>query len=330
MLKLQAKYSLGAFKLHLSKSYDAKQLRMGITGANGSGKSTLLKVLSGLRGKGTIENRHGTIKNIAMVFQRSALFEHLTVERNLQFAAKHRRSNIDLESLAQRFAISDLLAKKPASLSGGQRQRVALARAFAQNPEVLLLDEAFSAMDWQTKLTMLQQVKQLLDERSVHCLMVSHDPDELRFLCDRAIQLESGKLLFSGACEEVCNAYFSSDSARDFILEATLDQQDGSGIVAASIAGQSVFARQALVQNQQVFLKLSSNQISISLAGLEGTSMVNQLAVTLDELLELNSDMLRLRLNIAEQQLWCDISKWSAERLKLTRGQSLFANFKLV
>jgi len=331
MIKLQAQYAVDQFNLDMSLRLDSPMLHLGIIGANGSGKSTLLKTLCGLRGHANIQVNEKPLTRLAMVFQRGALFEHLTVEQNLRFAAKHSCSAVDLDILADRFAINSLLHTKPSQLSGGQRQRVALARAFAQSPEALFLDEAFSAMDWQTKLIMMQQTKQLIEEHQLHCLMVSHDPDELQFLCDQAIHLDNGTLQASGSCKAICSQYFERESARQFILEAQLqDRASNSQIVTASIEGQPVFARQALVQEQRVFLRLSSNQISISLAGLDGTSMVNQLRVSLDKLIELNTEMLRLELGIGEQKIWCDISRWSAERLKLHTGQSLYANFKLV
>lgn len=174
-----------------------------ILGPSGCGKSTLLRIVAGLEypTHGTIhldgKRVNGPARDRGMVFQAYTSFPWLTVRQNVEFAlrpqvrAKSQRRRmaqyyVDLVGLAQ---FEDFL---PRHLSGGMRQRVAIARALAAQPEVLLFDEPFGALDAQTRAQMQEELQKFLrgaDERTV--LFVTHDVEEAIFLADRIILLSN-------------------------------------------------------------------------------------------------------------------------------------------
>jgi NitT/TauT family transport system ATP-binding protein len=171
-----------------------------VVGASGSGKSTLLSIIAGLdtptRGEITLDGKPvtGPGPDRGLVFQSAALYPWRTVERNVAFglellkldrAERTRRVNWYLEETG----LSGLRNSLPGQLSGGQRQRAAIARALVCEPEVLLLDEPFGALDVQTKEDMQLLIRQIWQDTGTTVLMVTHDVEEAVFLGQRVIVL---------------------------------------------------------------------------------------------------------------------------------------------
>jgi len=127
------------------------------------------------------------------------------VERNLRFALErlgHRSApDVDqrLGALLQQFAIADLRHAYPRHLSGGQRQRVALARALAAQPQLLLLDEPFAALDAQLRKRLRAELADCLQQVAIPTLIVSHDPQDLQVLADTVVSLHQGQVVPSGS-----------------------------------------------------------------------------------------------------------------------------------
>ncbi len=190
------------------------EVRNGFTalvGPSGSGKSLTLAAIAG-----TIRPTGGVIRygervfsdvqrgvhlrsqerNIGMVFQHAALLEHLTPLDNVALAVRGRsraaRRKSALELLG-RVGASRLVDSRSRTLSGGERQRVALARAMAGNPQILLLDEPFSSLDAPTREHMRALVRELVDERRITALLVTHDSGDVAALGDRVVQYEPGR-----------------------------------------------------------------------------------------------------------------------------------------
>ncbi len=159
-----------------------------IVGPSGCGKTTLLNVLSGFDAptRGTVET-HGVIRT---VYQQDGLFPWLTVSDNIRMglggAADAERQLTDLLGLIR---LENFAAHYPHQLSGGMRQRVELARALAGNSDILLMDEPFSALDYQTRLRMRRELARLLAERPRTVVFVTHDIEEAAFLGDRILVL---------------------------------------------------------------------------------------------------------------------------------------------
>ena len=188
-----------------------------LLGPSGCGKTTLLKAVSGLQsaergricfGEEDVTARPPHKRGVGMVFQNYALFPHMTVAENVEFGlAMHdvrsvERSRRAAEVLAL-LQIGELAAKYPAQLSGGQQQRVALARTLVVKPKVLLLDEPLSALDRQLRDAMRAELRRLLKEVGITCVIVTHDQDEALTLADRVAVMRAGRIEQLGTPREV-------------------------------------------------------------------------------------------------------------------------------
>jgi sulfate transport system ATP-binding protein len=174
-----------------------------LLGPSGSGKSTLLRVIAGLEtpdsGEIVISGEDATAlapqkRGVGFVFQHYAAFKHMTVFENVAFGLKIRKHPKDVirknvHELLELVQIEGFAGRYPTQLSGGQRQRMALARALAVEPQVLLLDEPFGALDAQTRLRMQEWLIGLLAERATATLLVTHDVEEALLLGHRLLRL---------------------------------------------------------------------------------------------------------------------------------------------
>ncbi|MDO8212361.1 ABC transporter ATP-binding protein [Conexibacter sp. CPCC 206217] len=169
-----------------------------LVGPSGCGKSTLLRALAGLQPlvAGTIERADPT-RRPTLVLQKPALLPWLDVRENVRlghrFAANRDAARrIDADELLRGFGIAPLAARYPDELSGGQQQLVAFARAIATDPDVLLLDEPFAALDPATRRSMQDWLRDLASERGQTTVLVTHDPDEALHLGHRVGLLRRG------------------------------------------------------------------------------------------------------------------------------------------
>ena len=178
--------------------------KVSILGPSGSGKSTLLRLIAGLEKpqsgsisiKGNIVSTKDLViapekRNLGLVVQEKALFPHLTVIENITFGIKKKRDKdkivLDLLTL---FKIDHLSKKYPHEISGGEQQRTALARSMAPSPELLMLDEPFSALDQNLKEDLYSELNQIFNERKQTILLVSHDIKEAEALSERQINIK--------------------------------------------------------------------------------------------------------------------------------------------
>ncbi len=239
-----------SFDGHVAVDRCSLALRRGeivaLLGASGCGKSTLLNMIAGFETPdyGSISLRGKAItaipphkRNVAMVFQHYAMFPHLTVADNIAYGLTARR--LDKAEIRARVAemvallhLGGLEKRFPAQLSGGQRQRVAVARALAVRPDMLLLDEAFSALDRHLREDMQLELSLLLRRLMVTTVLVTHDQREAFALADRIAIMQGGRIAQIGTPEEVYRAPKSSSVLR-FLgttnrLTGTLEQ-DGAG-----------------------------------------------------------------------------------------------------
>ncbi|MBX9826521.1 MAG: ABC transporter ATP-binding protein [Xanthobacteraceae bacterium] len=169
-----------------------------LVGPSGCGKSTLLSLISGLTrpslGRIEINGRPvtGPSPQVGFMFQRDTLFEWRTVIDNVLLGAELLRIPADAararaEELLTRYGLRDFINSLPSHLSGGMRQRVALARTMLPKPEILLLDEPFSALDYQTRLALSDEMSTILRQEGKTVLLVTHDIGEAVSMADRVI-----------------------------------------------------------------------------------------------------------------------------------------------
>ncbi|MFG1480013.1 ABC transporter ATP-binding protein [Xanthobacter sp. V4C-4] len=175
-----------------------------IVGASGSGKTTLLRILAGLEtadaGDVRVSGRrvHGVGAERAMIFQEPRLLPWESVLRNVAFGLEMRGlARRAAEAEARRYlslvGLSDFAEAFPRQLSGGMAQRVGIARALAVQPEILLLDEPFGALDAMTKITMQNELSRIWHEENVTMVLVTHDLEEAIYLADRVLVLPKDK-----------------------------------------------------------------------------------------------------------------------------------------
>jgi sulfate/thiosulfate transport system ATP-binding protein len=188
-----------------------------LLGPSGSGKSTLLRVIAGLdtpdAGLVEIGGADATRlppqrRNVGFVFQHYAPFKHMTVERNVAFGLSIRKRpkaeiRTRVQELLELVHLEKFADRYPAQLSGGQRQRMALARALAVEPNVLLLDEPFGALDAQVRKELRAWLRRLHDELHVTTVIVTHDQEEAMEVADEVVVMSDGKVAQVGAPQEI-------------------------------------------------------------------------------------------------------------------------------
>jgi putative ABC transport system ATP-binding protein len=147
-------------------------------------------------------------RRVGMVTQRPFLFPG-NVAGNIRFGPLQRGEVVadeDIARLLERVGLPGFAGREVANLSGGEQQRVSLARALANRPDILLLDEPTSALDEQAKMGVEQLICSLVKDTSLTCVMVTHDRDQARRMCDRVALLEAGRLIQFGKPAEVLGA----------------------------------------------------------------------------------------------------------------------------
>lgn len=197
----------GSFKAVNQVSLEIKSGSLvALLGPSGSGKSTLLRLIAGLEmpdsGKIWLTGKDATYRsvqerNIGFVFQHYALFKHMSVRQNIAFGLAIRKTPKGkikgrVEELLELVQLSGLGDRYPSQLSGGQRQRVALARALAVEPEVLLLDEPFGALDAKVRKDLRAWLRRLHDEVHVTTVFVTHDQEEAMEVSDEIVVMNKG------------------------------------------------------------------------------------------------------------------------------------------
>lgn len=227
----------GTFQLDVELAVPKGKL-VTLYGPSGAGKTSILRMLSGLMTPdgGSIavdqtnwfdaankSNLPLKSRNAAFVFQDFALFPNMTVLENLCFAMPKRDEKQALELLAF-MDLEGLQYVKPNLLSGGQQQRVALARALAQRPEILLLDEPLSALDFDLRKRMQYLLRKVHDRFGYTTLLVSHDPNEIIALSDWVYHIENGKIIGEGEAASFFKKELSA-LARGKIVKITPNTQ---------------------------------------------------------------------------------------------------------
>jgi ABC-type Fe3+/spermidine/putrescine transport system ATPase subunit len=215
---------------------------MTLLGPSGCGKTTLLRAIAGLvvpdAGTVSIGGRDVTLvpanrRPVGMVFQHFALFPHMTVFGNVAYGLRVRRaSRAEIERRVRAaltlVELDALAARWPGQLSGGQQQRVALARVLVLEPEVLLLDEPFGALDAKLRQAMQVDLKKLVRRLGITTVFVTHDQDEALTLSDRLAVMQAGRIAQVGTPLEIYDRPASAYVA-DFVGRSNLIEGEAAG-----------------------------------------------------------------------------------------------------
>ena len=310
-----------------------------LLGSSGSGKSTLLRMIAGLTpldsGKICLGERDVTHmptqqRGVGFVFQNYSLFKHMTVAQNIAFGLEvHHMPRAQRE--ARVLELLDLIGlpeyghRMPSQLSGGQQQRVAVARALAPNPEVLLLDEPFGALDVKIRAQLRQNLREIQQRLGITAILVTHDQEEAFELADRIGIIEQGDLLEVGKPEALYRRPQNHFTAT-FLGTANLlrGRRNGTRVYVGGqnlpvppdtehLSGKSV---DLLLRPESIELALSADEIKGYLLG-EG--MVE--AITFAGALE----RVTIRLEKREQPIEVVVSPKHARRLGIRPGDRVWA-----
>ena len=217
---------------HVNKTFDgfqaSKDVSFGVEkgqlaallGPSGSGKTTILRMIAGLdvpdSGDIIINNvkvNHlpGSKRGIGFVFQNYALFRYMTVADNIAFGLKVQKKSKGeieerVEELLELISMQDFGKRYPHQLSGGQCQRVAFARALASNPQLLLLDEPFAAIDAKVRRELRTWLKQMIEQVGITSIFVTHDQEEAMEVASMVIVMNHGRIEQTDSPEDICRS----------------------------------------------------------------------------------------------------------------------------
>jgi sulfate transport system ATP-binding protein len=273
-----------------------------LLGPSGGGKSTLLRVIAGLEvpdsGSVTINGIDATRlapqrRNVGFVFQHYAAFKHMTVYDNVAFGLKIRkRPKAEIRKrvaeLLELVHIEQFADRYPAQLSGGQRQRMALARALAVEPQLLLLDEPFGALDAQVRKELRAWLRRLHDEVHVTTVFVTHDQEEAIEVADEIVVLADGIVEQAGSPQEI---YDNPDNPFVMRFLGPVTEIDGR-----------------LVRPHDIELS--------------ATPLTNGATATVTRIVRLGFEV-RVEMSLDGSHTWAQITRGAAERLDLAPGDTV-------
>ena len=228
-VRVKIRKKLDSFLLDME--FQSESRRIGILGASGCGKSMTLKCIAGIEtpDEGRIEaggrllfdkeekvNLRPQKRNVGYLFQNYALFPTMTVEKNIAAGLKgtRREKEARVREMMRKFQLKGLGKRLPGQLSGGQQQRVALARIMAYEPDVILLDEPFSALDMHLRDRLQQELMEMLADYKGTVVMVSHNRDELYRFSEDMVVIDEGHVAAAGETKELFQNPVSREAAR--------------------------------------------------------------------------------------------------------------------
>lgn len=354
---ITAKSQLKAAKLTLKCELDYPQGQglIGVFGESGAGKTSLLRLIAGQLNNPELCSISIADKNWQQVVmennpcvlqpQSGMLFPNMTLLDNLNLVVKHSKWQqlpFTLEQVVNWCQLSPLLNSRVEKLSGGEQQRASFARSLLSGKPVMLLDEPFSALDWQKRRVMLDLIIKLHKEYGLIFIMVSHSLTELALFAQQVIHIEKGQvvnqgpvnvmvpMLSQGSGQQTLSqlqlAFIKQDPNQQFSLWQLIGADKNANSKEAQI-----YCRQypsELVAGDIRQMSLAANQVSISLQ-VQDTSILNQLSGTITQL-DKKQDTTLVSIDIHGQVILAEISKLSCQRLGLNIGDNVVAQFKAI
>ena len=336
--------------LDVSFAVEAGEL-MALVGHSGSGKSTILRAISGLwrpshgrirvNGAAWLDTEAGIDlvshrRRVGIVFQSYALFPHLSAEANVATAIDHLSGPQRREEARRLLALVNLEgleARRPAELSGGQQQRVAVARALARQPDALLLDEPFSAVDRATRESLYTEISALRAHLSMPVILVTHDMDEATMLADRMLVIERGRTLREGTSAEVMfdATVLHALGIRDAgaTISAVVSAQEADGLTRLdSSAGPIWLPRIEGEAGTRVRVRVSAHEVLLARTQPVGLSAQNILPATVEHIAFGDGPGALVRLRAGDEILLARVTRRAVEAMALVPEMRCFAVLK--
>ena len=347
-IEARFRFSLGEFRLEVDLDLPGRGITS-LFGPSGCGKTSLLRAIAGLDRHSDGHLRVGDLlwqdagvfvpahrRPIGYVFQEASLFDHLSVAGNLEYGQKRvpaRERAISLERAVTLLGIGSLLQRRPATLSGGERQRVAIARALAVSPRLLLMDEPLAAVDVERRQEILPWIEALHRELDIPVIHVSHAPEEVARLADHLVLMRAGRVTASGDVHEMFTRLdlpLALEQDATSVIEATVSDHDEEyRLTRLEFAGgQFIMARQPIAVGSPVRLRLAARDVSLTLQRQSGTSILNILPVTVDEISLDDEAQVTVRVLAGGVPILARITRKSALELALQPGMEVFAQAK--
>lgn len=353
-LKINISFHSSHFSLEVNETFGPGIT--GIFGRSGMGKTTLLQCVGGFVEPNTGDIRIGekvlfsSAKNINLpahkrhigyVFQEGRLFPHLSVRRNLIYGQRFRKAKSTVKSvdeIAEMLEIKHLMEKYPSELSGGERQRVALGRALLASPEILLLDEPFSALDQPLRQQIIPYLSMVAHKFNIPVLIVSHELPDLLKLTNRLCLLHRGKVVAHNDYEWLLREQHlfdiipPRDALNSVVMEVkSVNGNDGVMVLNGIEEGRKVTLLYEAKKNgykpgskMKIFLR--PDHIVLSRQPVNGTSFRNQIPGTITDTFD---DGARLLCQVdCGFSLIAEVSKAAGKELELKKGAPVFCLFK--
>ncbi len=326
-----------------------------VFGHSGAGKSTMMHCIGGgvapeegeiiVNGRVLFSSQNKINvaihkRKIGYVFQDGRLFPHYTVKKNLLYGTrfvKRALNNLNFEKVVEMLEISHLLNKVPSDISGGERQRVALGRALLASPEVLLLDEPFSALDQKLRLQIIPFISKIAEEWNIPVVIVSHDLPDVLKLTERLCIVKKGNIISKGLysemikdpavlkelpIEQILNTV--NLKVKEVNVESGIVKLNGLGEKNINILFEPSKKQYNVGETIRVFIR--PDDIVLSVSELSGVSFRNSIVGTIVDIIE---EGVKVMCYVdCGFLLIAEVSKASQSELKLNKGMKIYCLFK--
>jgi len=320
-------------------------------GPSGCGKSTLLRAMAGLEpaATGVLKIGNETWQDdtrmlptherpLGYVFQEADLFSHLSVQKNLEYGFRRTptsRRQVSFDDVTELLGLQRLLDRPPERLSGGERQRVAIGRALLTSPRLLLLDEPLAALDDESKTNILPYLDRIHDDLEIPVMYVSHARDEVARLADHMILMDKGRITASGSISKLMTRLdlpLARDPEAETMIEAEVVGHDEEyGLMQVEFAGGRFTVSSAEIPiGARVRLRIRARDVSLTLERQTSTSILNIFSADVNELVEVDTHQVVVRLDMNGTALLARLTRKSAAALAIRQGLRVFAQIKSV
>ncbi len=328
----------------------------GIYGHSGSGKTSLLHSIAGLENptKGQIIIEGTTVfdaerklhvpvekRNIGYVFQEGRLFPHMTVEKNLLYGQRKKaKSKVSFNEVVELLNLGHILKSRPSQISGGERQRTALGRSLLASPEILLLDEPFSAVDNNLRNQILPFILRIQQKIKIPILVVSHDIPDLLKLTNKLLLIKSGDCIGHGEyydllMQKETSSVFSSNALINSINMEVHEVSPENGLTLLSwkdsereVILKCEKSKIAYQKGDTVKLFVNADDIALATKYLEDITIQNQIKGEVIDLIQRGSSLICL-VNVGFK-LVVEITADSQTRMDIKKGSKVWCLFKSV